>query len=127
VPYAFTATPLDSYKVDGIHYTVFQITETDVEATSEWSFPVPSLGRVTLFESAITDGGSASTIDPQMSTAAGIYDSVGALPENDTPAAAIYNDESTAYYAAGATLYGRSQPDATANEIVTRVTVARGH
>ena len=125
--YAFTVETIDSRIVAGRRHVAYLITETAVEEGSEWSL---SLGdpywTMTLFEAELTDVGAATQIDPDLGLAEGF--SVGGLNEvatNTEPGAYVRSQDDVRL--TGGTLYGHSNPDGTADEIKTRITLVQGH
>lgn len=125
--YAFTVETIDSRIIGGRRHVAYLITETDVETASEWSLPLGDpYWTMTLFESELTDVGAATQIDPDLGLVEGF--STGGLEEvatNTEPGTYVRNQEDVRF--TGGTLYGRSNPNGTADEIKTRITLVQGH
>lgn len=113
---------------DGQRCTYWTITETEVGTSSEFYIDVPEVFTVTLFEQELTDAGSATQVDPDLGLASGW--TAGTLDEvvqNTTPGTRIRTVTDVRVLATGKKLYVRSTPDATADEIVTRIVLRAGH
>lgn len=125
--YDFHIQEIDSRIIGGRRHVAFLITETEVGTDSEWSLPLGDpYWTMTLFESSLTDAGAATQIDPDLGLVAEF--TVGTLDEvatNTEPGTYVRSQEDVRF--TGGTLYGRSKPDATANEIRTRITLVQGH
>ena len=114
--YAQSAVTASDRLIRGRRHYRFTWTETDVAAGSEWSVAgVPVSGVIALLVYGIT-GGSAVTLQPSVTKAAGAASTsnnhVGqvTIPRyNDADASGLHYDGSTG------TLYGKSNPDAATN------------
>lgn len=125
--YAVAVTPGTVRQINGKTHASFEIVETDVSPSSEWSISLgDSYWTMTLFEAHLYTAGLASQIDPDLGRSASF--TVGTLNEvatNTTPGVHIRTQEDVRFV--GSTLYGRSKPDNTAGEIRSRVTLVMGH
>ena len=125
--YSFDPVAVDSRIIGGRRHVAFLITETEVATDSEWSLELGDpYWTMTLFEAELTDVGAATQIDPDLGLAEGF--STGGLEEvatNTEPGTYVRNQEDVRF--TGGTLYGRSNPDGTADEIKTRITLVQGH
>lgn len=125
--YAFTVSDPVIENVAGRKHVVYEITETDVGTTDEWHVAIPKFATVVLFEGELTDAGSATQIDPELGLAAGwTADTLDEVWPGGTAATYIREQLDKRVYSESAVLYGRSTPDNTANEIVTRIVVVEG-
>ena len=134
--YAATYTVTVSTKQgDGRRRWLVVITETECANTSEFAvapsvcsgYPLPSSGTITRY-SAVKTAGTAATLRPILSrTTAPASTQVGYIGRQSAAAASVHDGTSTRYDNL-TTLYGRSTPDAGAdNTIVTEITIVEGH
>lgn len=103
------------------------ISETDAAAASEATITgLPKKGLV-LSQLADKTTGSATTLDPVLTTASGSTLSTQTVIENGTAAATISNlaDPAIPYYSATGTLYHKTQVDTGTNNGVTTVYLIR--
>lgn len=126
--YAFSVSGPETVVYGTKRALYYVITETEVGTTSEWNISIPTLCTITLFEAELTTAGSAAQIDPDLGLAsAWTADTLDEVAENATAGTYVKNDTDIRVTAPGNTLYGRSTPDDTADEIVTRITLIVGH
>jgi len=127
--YAFDVSDPLIRRVAGRKHITYTITETEVGTADEWSIDIPAFCTVALYEAELTDAGSATQIDPELGLAAGwTADTLDEVWPGSTAAAYVREqlDKRIAPGTSSPTLYGRSTPDATADEIVTRITLIEG-
>ena len=133
--YAFTASvTLTRRLIGGRRVWRVVISETECAATSEWSVtaadadgtPLPSEGTITSYDAVKT--GTAATLQPILSdTTNPASTQVGYIGAQSAAAASIHDRTSTRYQGL-ATLFGRSRPDAGAdNSVTTEITIVEGH
>lgn len=106
---------------------VVTISETDAAAASEATISgLPKKGLL-LAQLADKTAGSATTLDPRLTTASGSTLSTQVVIENGTAASTISNlaDPAIPYYSANGTLYHKSVVDAGTNNSVTTVYLLR--
>jgi hypothetical protein len=140
MPYAYEVSGPTVLVVGDTQYLTYEITETDVEAASEWSIPaVPAIGTVTLYEVAITDAGAiaAARVAPEIGYSATFGSSpLERICEVSQEAQPGVSRAMAARFARmeGGALYGRSRatddgaaPGTPVPEIVTRITLVPGH
>jgi hypothetical protein len=103
------------------------ISETEAAAASEATITgLPKKGLL-LAQLADKTAGSATTLDPRLTTASGSTLSTQTVIENGTAAATISNlaDPAIPYYSATGVLYHKSVVDAGTNNSVTTVYLIR--
>jgi hypothetical protein len=125
--YAFLAVVTSAVPLEGRARYRVVITETEGAATSEWSVTgLPSEGTITSYDAVKT--GTAATLQPILSdTTAPATTQVGYIGAQAAAAASVH-DRTNVRYQGLATLYGRSRPDAGAdNAITTEITIVEGH
>ena len=106
---------------------VVTISETDAAAASEATITgLPKKGLL-LAQLADKTAGSATTLDPRLTTASGSTLSTQTVIENGTAAANISNlaDPAIPFFSATGTLYHKSVVDAGTNNSVTTVYLIR--
>ena len=134
--YTFTASvTLTRRLIGGRRVWRVVISETECAATSEWSVaaadadgdPLPSEGTITAYD-AVKTAGTAATLQPILSdTTSPASTQVGYIGAQSAAAASIHDRTSTRYQGL-ATLFGRSRPDAGAdNSVTTEITIVEGH
>lgn len=134
--YAFTPTVTVSTKAaDGRKRWRIVITETECANTSEWSVapadcaghPLPSSGTITHY-AAVKSAGTAATLRPILSrTTNPASTQVGYIAQQSAAAASVHDGSSTRFSGLS-TLFGRTVPDAGAdNSITTEITIVEGH
>jgi hypothetical protein len=113
---------------DDVRMIYWTITETEVGVASEFYVDVPEVCTMTLFEQELTDAGSATQVDPDLGLASGwTAGTLDEVAQNTTPGTRIRTATDVRILATGKKLYVRSTPDATADEIVTRIVLRAGH
>lgn len=134
--YAFTATvTMLRHQVGGRRVWRVVIAETECAAASEWSVahadadggvPLPSEGTITSYDAVIT--GTGTTLQPILSdTTNPASTQVGYIGAQSAAAASVH-DRSNVRYQGLTTLYGRSRPNAGAdNTVTTELVVVEGH
>lgn len=134
--YAHTVTVTTSRRpMDGRRMWRIVIAETECAATSEWDVapadcaghPLPAEGTITLY-AAVKTAGTAATLRPMLSdTTAPASTQIGWIGQQSAAAASVH-DATSLRYSGLATLYGRTTPDAGAdNSITTEITIVEGH
>lgn len=134
--YAQSATVTHSRRlVDGRRMWRIVVTETECAATSEWDVApgdcagvlLPVDGTITSYH-AVKTAGTAATLQPILSrTTAPATTQIGYIGAQTAAAASVHDNASIPYRGLG-TLYGRSRPDAGAdNAITTEITIVEGH
>tara|TARA_R100001082_G_scaffold77228_1_gene45074 strand:+ start:1730 stop:2110 length:381 start_codon:yes stop_codon:yes gene_type:complete len=104
-----------------------QISETEAAAASEATITgLPTKGLV-ISQLADLTAGSATTIDPRLTTASGSTLSVQTVVENGTAAATVSNlaDPAVPYYSATGTLYHKSVVSGSSDNSVTTVYIIK--
>lgn len=113
-------------RIDGRMHCTVDVTETDVGPTDEWYVAVPPFATLTLFHAVLEEAGDASSIQPEIGTEEGwSTSSVAHLNATSVAGTAVRNQDSVRF--TGGVLYGRSKPDDTAGQIVTRLAWVEGH
>lgn len=129
---ATIGTPVIKPTGEGVKFVTWEITETDVaageDAAREWVLPgVPAPCELYLVEVELTDPDAATTTAPILATGTAADTDSTNDRVSEEGAAAHHRIASDARIAAfgvdGATIYGRSVPDAHANTITTRLTI----
>ena len=118
--YGFTTT-VKALDVDGAQCYFVTVVETDAATTDEYTVTgLPTHGRIVLFI-AKKGAGAAATIQPAFTSVAGAASTDLGFITAQPAAAAYFNDQSTVRYMnlVNGTLYGRSKPDAGADNVVT--------
>lgn len=127
--YAFVVTSI-ARTIDNHRHIAYTIVETDVDPTDEWNIDVPSdrPARMTTYEGELTDADAATTLQPELGLVASwTTDGIGHLLQEETAIARVRNDVDVRFMSRNGKLYGRSTPDAHADEITTRVTIVEGN
>jgi len=121
--------------IDGRMSWQIVVTETECAATSEWDvapgdcggYPLPATGTITAYD-AVKSAGTAATLQPILSGTTAPASTQSNYVGAQTAAAASVHDRSSTRYQGLTTLYGRSRPDAGAdNAITTMITIVEGH
>jgi hypothetical protein len=133
--YAHTVTVTTSRRpIDGRSSWQIVVTETECAATSEWDvapgdcggYPLPATGTITAYDAVKT--GTAATLQPILSGTTAPASTQSNYIGAQVAAAASVHDRSSTRYQGLTTLYGRSRPDAGAdNAITTTITIVEGH
>lgn len=113
---------------DGHRYFVWTITETDVGESDQWSISsFPRLAALTLVQGELTDPDLATTMQTELSMEPTLdATSMDYVAKVSDSAAAIRLD-ATVRCGPGGTLHGRSNVDAHADIVTTRITAVLGH
>lgn len=127
MPYAFAVTVLHTKLLNGRRHVCFQIEESSVGPTDEWSIELSDpFWTLTLFEAQLVTAGSASTLDPELGLSSGfVIDTLDEVADTVTPSANVRVQDDVRFV--GTHLYGRSKPDNTATLIRSRITLIAGH
>jgi hypothetical protein len=104
-------------------YTTWEIRETGIAAglADFWSIPVPPHFTITLYDARIVQG-PAATLQPRV-----LVDTSWCVAETAVAEAHPVNENDVRCTALLGTLAGYSNPNALAQEIVTRITYVGGH
>lgn len=115
--------------IDGRLYYVWEITEAEAAAGSEFTLDrVPLVGTLAVYQAKLTSG-TGTTIQPELGNTAAWTDSTIAEQGRISAAAAFINDASGLVVVAPAgKLYVRSTPNNAAADhaIATRIVIAAG-
>ena len=126
--YAFNVSDPVIEVHNGRRHVAYVVTESDVAVDSEYELDVPKFWTMTLFEAELTDAGAATEIDPELGLDDGF--TLGTLDQvvtNETAGTHVRSETDVRVTSPLERLVGRSKPDATATEIVTRLSFVAGH
>lgn len=131
--YSFSVKYSD-VRLEDAEYLIIEITESGGGASDIWEALVPSVFTMTLFDATLSNPGSATQISPILFFSSDGTDPFDPLVENDETIqtwidnpSRVRNQTLIRGLALGGVLRGQSRPDATATEVLTRITLRVGH